>query len=116
MCSASGISTQTSASFAVARLRADSRSSQESGVHDDCPLCLPDAPEMLRTIISGGQTGADRAALDLANQAGLEQGGCPGNIGRIETRRMTCSNTCGSRAAFSDEKYENAILHRRSYG
>ena len=79
MCSASGISTQTSASFAVARLRADSRSSQESGVHDDCPLCLPDAPEMLRTIISGGQTGADRAALDFVNQADLEQGGCPGN-------------------------------------
>ena len=24
-------------------------------------------------------------------------------IGRIETRRMTCSNTCGSRAAFSDD-------------
>ena len=30
---------------------------------------------MLRKIISGGQTGADRAGLDFAIQAGLEHGG-----------------------------------------
>jgi len=30
---------------------------------------------MLRKIISGGQTGADRAGLDFALQAGLEHGG-----------------------------------------
>jgi hypothetical protein len=30
---------------------------------------------MLRRIISGGQTGADRAGLDFAIEAGLEQGG-----------------------------------------
>src|SRR3984893_15406233 len=31
--------------------------------------------EMLRKIISGGQTGADRAALDFAIEKGLEHGG-----------------------------------------
>ncbi len=33
---------------------------------------------MLRTIVSGGQTGADRGALDAAIELGLEHGGyCP---------------------------------------
>lgn len=36
----------------------------------------PDLP--LRRIVSGGQTGVDRAALDVAMQLGLEHGGwCP---------------------------------------
>ena len=35
-------------------------------------------PAMLRKIISGGQSGVDRAALDAALAAGLELGGwCP---------------------------------------
>src|SRR5271165_4401913 len=36
-----------------------------------CTRCL----EMLRKIISGGQTGADRAGLDFAIEKGLEHGG-----------------------------------------
>ena len=33
---------------------------------------------MIKKLISGGQTGVDRAALDLANDLGLESGGwCP---------------------------------------
>src|SRR5580693_5777867 len=32
-------------------------------------------PKMLRKIISGGQTGADRAGLDFAIETGLEHGG-----------------------------------------
>jgi len=33
---------------------------------------------LLRVVISGGQTGVDRAALDVAREAGLEAGGwCP---------------------------------------
>jgi hypothetical protein len=31
--------------------------------------------KMLRKIISGGQTGADRAGLDFAIETGLEHGG-----------------------------------------
>jgi len=31
---------------------------------------------MLRKIVSGGQTGADRAGLDFVLEVGLEQGGC----------------------------------------
>jgi hypothetical protein len=33
---------------------------------------------MLRKVVSGGQTGVDRAALDVASELGLERGGwCP---------------------------------------
>ena len=31
---------------------------------------------MLKKIISGGQTGADRAALDVAIELGIPHGGC----------------------------------------
>src|ERR1700676_4993210 len=40
-----------------------------------CPSCNGAVMLMLRTIISGGQTGADRAGLDFAIHAGLEHGG-----------------------------------------
>jgi hypothetical protein len=47
--------------------------------------------KMLRKIISGGQTGADRAGLDFAIETGLEHGGYvprgrKGEDGRIEDR------------------------------
>ena len=39
-------------------------------------MCLPPCP--VKKIISGGQTGVDRAALDVAIQQGLRHGGwCP---------------------------------------
>jgi len=39
-------------------------------------------PRQLRTIVSGGQTGVDRAALDVAIELGFEHGGwCP--LGRL---------------------------------
>jgi hypothetical protein len=46
---------------------------------------------MLCKIISGGQTGADRAGLDFALQAGLQHGGCvpkgrKAEDGRIDDR------------------------------
>src|ERR1700737_4812036 len=46
---------------------------------------------MLRKIISGGQTGADRAGLDFAIETGLEYGGYvprgrKAEDGRIDTR------------------------------
>src|SRR5262245_28201803 len=75
---------QTAACSAVVRSQADSRKSQESGAHGASPLFLPGASklfdsqpniEVLRKIISGGQTGADRAGLDFAIEAGLEHGG-----------------------------------------
>src|ERR1700687_3663798 len=40
--------------------------------------------KMLRKIISGGQTGADRAGLDFAIETGLEHGGY--EDGRIDAR------------------------------
>ena len=45
---------------------------------------------MLRKIVSGGQTGVDRAALDAARSLGIASGGwCPG--GRIaEDGRLRC--------------------------
>ena len=41
---------------------------------------------MLRKIISGGQTGADRAGLDFAIHAGLEQSpfGFTGTLKKVE--------------------------------
>jgi hypothetical protein len=50
---------------------------------------------MLRRIVSGGQTGADRAGLDFALEVGLEHGGYvpkgrKAEDGRIDDRyRMT---------------------------
>jgi hypothetical protein len=42
--------------------------------------------KMLRRIISGGQTGADRAGLDFAIHVGLEHGGyVPKGLNRTAT-------------------------------
>src|SRR3982074_1895430 len=56
---------------------------------------------MLRKIISGGQTGADRAGLDFAIEAGLEHGGSVprGRIaedGRIDDRYNLIELSTGS--------------------
>ena len=38
-------------------------------------MSVPQTSLVLRKIISGGQTGADRAGLDFATEVGLEHGG-----------------------------------------
>jgi Circularly permutated YpsA SLOG family len=57
---------------------------------------------MLRKIISGGQTGADRAGLDFANEAGLEQGGYVPRGRKAEDGRI-------------DDRYRLVELPGRSY-
>ena len=42
---------------------------------------------LVTKIVSGGQTGVDRAALDWAIETGIEHGGwCPEEIGRASCR------------------------------
>jgi hypothetical protein len=57
---------------------------------------------MLKKIISGGQTGADRAALDAAIESGCEYGGA------IPKGRLTETGTL-------DAKYQLTELHSPSY-
>ena len=46
---------------------------------------------MLRKIVSGGQTGVDRAALDTARALGLQSGGwCPGGRTAEDGRLRRC--------------------------
>ncbi|NNC66035.1 MAG: hypothetical protein HKN84_14720 [Gammaproteobacteria bacterium] len=47
-----------------------------------------DDPNRLKKIVSGGQTGADRAALDVAMALGLETGGRVPNGRRAEDGRI----------------------------
>jgi len=66
---------------------------------------------MLRKIISGGQTGADRAGLDFANEAGLEQGGYvprgrKAEDGRIDDRYRLIELPSGSYAARTKRNVE----------
>jgi hypothetical protein len=58
--------------------------------------------EMLRKIISGGQTGADRAGLDFAIHAGLKHGGYVPRGRKAEDGRI-------------DERYNLAELSTSSY-
>jgi hypothetical protein len=58
--------------------------------------------EMLRKIISGGQTGADRAGLDFAIHAGLEHGGYVPRGRKAEDGRI-------------DERYNLVELSTSSY-
>ena len=51
------------------------------------------AVSVLRKIVSGGQTGADRAALDWAIQNNVPHGGwCPRGIGEESERRDSVPN------------------------
>ena len=49
--------------------------------------------KMVRKIISGGQTGADRAGLDFAIHAGLEHGGMFLGAGRQKTGESMTGTT-----------------------
>jgi len=57
---------------------------------------------MLRKIISGGQTGADRAGLDFAIETGLEHGGYVPRGRKAEDGRI-------------DERYNLVELSTSSY-
>ena len=57
---------------------------------------------MLRKVVSGGQTGADRAGLDFALEVGLEHGGYVPRGRRSEDGRV-------------DEKYHLTELASTSY-
>src|ERR1700736_2927874 len=58
--------------------------------------------KMLRKIISGGQTGADRAVLDFAIETGLEHGGYVPRSRKAEDGRI-------------DERYNLVELSTSSY-
>ena len=59
-------------------------------------------PKMLRKIISGGQTGTDRAGLDFALETGLEHGGYVPSGRKAEDGRI-------------DERYNLIELSTNSY-
>jgi hypothetical protein len=59
-------------------------------------------PKMLRKIISGGQTGADRAGLDFSIETGLEHGGYVPKGRKAEDGRI-------------DEQYNLVELSNSSY-
>lgn len=79
----------------------------------------------VRRVISGGQTGVDRAALDVARESGIEQGGwCPagrraedGPIGPEYELRETASSDYRVRTAANvDEADGTLILNRGRMG
>src|SRR5262249_57051294 len=68
---------------------------------------------MLRKIISGGQTGADRAGLDFAIEAGLEHGGYvpkgrKAEDGRIDDRYQLVELLSSSYVARTKRKVEES--------
>ena len=74
-------------------IRAIARESYRLFVADPASVKFK-ALKMLRKIISGGQTGADRAGLDFAIETGLKHGGYymfPG-AGRQRTGESTSGN------------------------
>jgi Circularly permutated YpsA SLOG family len=76
---------------------------------------------MLRQIISGGQTGVDRAALDAGLQAGISCGGwCPkGRLaedGRLPSRyplRETLSNSYAQRTEWNVRDSDGTLILTR---
>jgi Circularly permutated YpsA SLOG family len=52
--------------------------------------------KMLRKVISGGQTGADRAGLDFAIETDLEHGGYVPRAGRQRTGESMTDTTCSN--------------------
>jgi predicted Rossmann-fold nucleotide-binding protein len=69
--------------------------------------------KMIRKIISGGQTGADRAGLDFAIEAGLEHGGYvprgrKAEDGRIDDRYNLIELSTGSYPARTRRNIEKS--------
>jgi hypothetical protein len=65
---------------------------------------------MLRKIISGGQTGADRAGLDFAIETGLEHGGYvprgrKAEDGRIDVGHSAVDNPTRTLSVFGRSLY-----------
>jgi hypothetical protein len=60
-------------------------------------------------IVSGGQTGADRAALDFRIEHGIPHGGyCAANRGRISKRQAACYSANRERIADYQAAYRVA--------
>ncbi|HEU5055839.1 MAG TPA: putative molybdenum carrier protein [Kofleriaceae bacterium] len=74
---------------------------------------MRDAPRPVRRIISGGQTGADRGALDAAIELGIEHGGhCPAGRraedGRIPERFRLVETTSADYAVRTERNVLDA--------
>jgi hypothetical protein len=73
---------------------------------------LGPAPMLITTIVSGGQTGADRAALDVALAWGLEVGGWVPS-GRLAEDGIISSRYAGLRETVSADPAERTRLNVR---